>query len=58
MSDLKGFEEFCKEHLELCQEMADEGHIFDIEKIRICLKIGIKFKREFLEEMGILNTGT
>jgi hypothetical protein len=48
----KAFEKLCSEKPDLCQEMADEGGILHHDMIKIALKHNIKFKQEFLEEIG------
>ncbi|MFQ5800944.1 MAG: hypothetical protein ACE5HH_04420 [Candidatus Hydrothermarchaeales archaeon] len=57
MDEKVKFEDLCKEHPDLFQEMADEKCILDRDKIEICLKHGVKFEKEFLEELGILKSG-
>ncbi len=53
MVDKDEFEILCFEQPEICQEMADDGHIITPDLIKIALKNGIKFNKEFLEENNI-----
>ncbi len=53
MVDKDKFEILCYENPEICQEMADDGHIITPDLIKIALKNGIRFKKEFLEEINI-----
>jgi hypothetical protein len=48
------FEEYLVNSPEVIQEMADKGDILEEKKIKLCLENGIKFRKEFLEEMGCL----
>ncbi len=53
MVDKDTFEILCYENPEICQEMADDGHIITPDLIKIALKNGIRFKKEVLEEINI-----
>jgi hypothetical protein len=53
MIDIDEFEKLCYENPEICQEMADDGDILNPDLIKIALKNGITFKKEFLEENNI-----
>ncbi len=53
MNDIEWYERICKERPEFCQRMADEGIIYSKRIIKNCLKLGIVFKEEVLQEMGI-----
>jgi hypothetical protein len=48
------FEEYLENSPEVIQAMADKGDILDKDKIKLCLEQGIKFEKEFLEEMDCL----
>ncbi len=53
MLDIDEFEILCHENREICQEMADDGDILNLDLIKIALKNGITFKKEFLDENNI-----
>jgi hypothetical protein len=47
------FNEFCERYPEIVQEMAERGDIIDPKIIKICQKHAIKFKSDFLDEIGL-----